>query len=211
MTNTNADEEWAAILSQMYQRWAVKEGLRCYPFYYTAGETYLPGNIEFTSATYGLLQRETGIHTLCAPAYKEPARVRVIVWPSAPEEYQAPSYEEFQLQSDRGVSWMHLGYLNRISKAVRVTHRATGISAACDEERSQLGNIMRATQIVRCRVQSQELQPLLKIRTYTKGEHPFVRDHQTGLEDGDTAAVLNGDLNNFLRASLRQPLSILGL
>jgi peptide chain release factor 2 len=211
LTNTTADKEWAAILSQMYQRWAVKEGLRYYLFYYAESETYLPGNIELPSATYGLLQRETGIHTLCAPEYKELAHACVVVCPSAPEEYQAPSYEEFQLQPTRGVSWMHLGYLNRISKAVRVTHRATGISAACDEERSQRRNIMRATQLVRCRVQSQESQPPLKIRTYTKGEHPFVRDHQTGLEHGDTAAILNGDLNSFLRASIRQPLSILGL
>ena len=195
----------------MYCRWAVREGLRYYTFYYAESETYWPGNIELPGATYGLLQREIGLHTLCSPERNETARASVVVWPASPEEYQRPSDEEFQLQSTRGVSWIHLGYLNRTSRAVRVTHRATGISAACDEERSQLRNIMRATQIVQCRAQAQESQPPVKIRTYTKSEHPFVRDHQTGLVHGDTTAVLNGDLGSFLRASIRKPLSVLGI
>ena len=218
-------QDWAEMLQRMYTRWASTHG-------YTLEELdFLPGEeAGIKSVTlrvsgpnaYGLLKSECGIHRLIrispfdASGRRHTSFASVDVIPDAGQDIVLDiketdlRFDTFRSSGPGGQS------VNTTSSAVRVTHIPTGISAQCQNEKSQHHNKETALQILRARLYDRELRKRdaerqaqyagkdaiafgSQIRTYTLQPYRLVKDHRTNTEVGDVEAVLNGRIDQFQR------------
>jgi len=144
----------------------------------------------------------------------------VDVLPELAEEDELPiKDEELRIDTFRssGAGGQHV---NKTDSAVRITHIPTGIVVQCQNERSQHANKRTAMQILQARLneleQSKQSQEILglrgdkgdiafanQIRSYVMQPYTMVKDHRTGVETADVNGVLNGDLDEFIRAYLQ--------
>ncbi len=224
--------DWAEMLLRMYLRWAEREGLT------TEVDELLPGEeAGITGATFtvkgpnafGLLSTERGVHRLVRLSPYDQAHRRhtsfasLDVIPLIPEDAEEDlEIDPKELRIDTYRSSSAGGqHVNVTDSAVRITHLPTGITAACQNERSQLQNravamrILKARLAERMRQERQEkienLRGLRKdiefgsqIRSYVLQPYRMVKDHRTGVEVGNVDAVLDGDLDRFIEAELRR-------
>ncbi len=223
-------QDWAAMLERMYLRWAEERGFSTEIFDLTEGEE--AGIKSVTIAVegdfaFGYLRSEKGVHRLVRLSPFDAAHRRhtsfalVEILPQvAMDEADIeidPSEIKMDVYRSSGAGGQNV---QKNATAVRLTHIPTGIVVTCQNERSQTQNREFAMKILRARLlelrQAEKEEERAVLRgEYTKAEwgsqirsyvlHPYqmVKDHRTDHETGNTQAVLNGDLDEFMEAYLR--------
>jgi len=224
-------QDWAAMLERMYLRWAEKRGFTTEILDITEGEE--AGIKSVTIAVdgdyaFGYLRSEKGVHRLVRLSPFDAAHRRhtsfalVEVLPQvAMDEAEIeidPADIKMDVYRSSGAGGQNV---QKNATAVRITHIPTGIVVTCQNERSQTQNREFAMRILRARLlelkQAEREEERAVLRgEYTKAEwgsqirsyvlHPYqmVKDHRTDYESGNTQAMLDGDLDEFMEAYLRQ-------
>jgi len=224
-------QDWAEMLQRMYLRWAEARGFITEILDTTEGEE--AGIKSVTIAVdgkyaYGYLRSEKGVHRLVRLSPFDAAHRRhtsfalVEVLPQIamddPEVEIDPNDLKIDVFKSSGAGGQSV---QKNATAVRITHIPSGIVVTCQNERSQLQNKENAMRVLRSRLleikQAEKDEEVATLRgEYTKAEwgsqirsyvlHPYqmVKDHRTDYEWGNTQAVLDGDLDDFMEAYLKQ-------
>ena len=224
-------QDWAAMLQRMYLRWAEMRGFEVEIMDMTEGEE--AGIKSVTMAVsgdyaFGYLRSEKGVHRLVRLSPFDAAHRRhtsfalVEVLPQVamddPEVELDPADVKIDVFKSSGAGGQNV---QKNATAIRLTHVPTGIVVTCQNERSQTQNREFAMRILRARLlemkQAEQEKEIAGLRgEYTKAEwgsqirsyvlHPYqmVKDHRTEHERGNAQAVLDGDLDDFMEAYLRQ-------
>jgi len=225
-------QDWAEMLLRMYLKWAEQEGFD------TEVDEILPGEeAGFKTATftvkgdnaYGLLSAERGVHRLVRLSPFDQAHRRHTSFASLDVIPLLPETEESDLEIDPKDLRIDVfrsssaggQSVNTTDSAVRITHIPTGITAACQNERSQLQNRAVAMRILKSRLadkmrreRAEKLENLRgermdnefgsQIRSYVLQPYRLVKDHRTNVEVGNVDAVLTGEIDPFIEAELRR-------
>jgi len=224
--------DWTDMLLRMYLRWAEREGFEVDVDEVHYGDEAGIKSATFTvhgANAYGLVSTERGVHRLVRISPFDGQKRRHTSFASldvipALDEAEAEEVEidEKDLRIDVYRSTGPGGQgVNTTDSAVRITHLPTGIVVACQNERSQLQNKATAMSILKARLaelerrrRQEEMDELRgerkavdfgsQIRSYVLAPYQMVKDHRTGVEVGDPARVLDGDLDRFIEAELRR-------
>lgn len=226
-------QDWAEMLLRMYLRWSEKRGYETEVLDTSPGdEAGIKSAVVgiYGSYAYGYLKSEHGVHRLVrlSPFDSDHARhtsfALVEVMPEAkPDVDVVIKSDDLKIDVFRS-SGPGGQNMQKTSSAVRVTHLPTGITVSCQSERSQFQNKDTALKILRARLLEKELARKAEERAMLKGKrieaewgnqirsyvlHPYkmVKDHRTGYQVGNPDAVLNGELDNFITAYLRNSIS----
>lgn len=222
-------QDWAAMLQRMYLRWAEGRGFEAEVLDQSEGEEAGVKSVTLGVAgeyAYGYLKAERGVHRLVRLSPFDSAHRRhtsfalVEVLPQVSQEAGLeinPADLRIDTFRSAGAGGQNV---QKNETAIRITHLPTGLVVSCQNERSQTQNRLNAMRVLRARLldlQEQERQRQLaeikgdhveaewgrQIRSYVLHPYQMVKDHRTGHETGNTAAVLEGDLDGFMEAFLR--------
>ncbi|MFW5696247.1 MAG: peptide chain release factor 2 [Phototrophicaceae bacterium] len=222
-------QDWAQMLERMYIRWAEQNGYKLEVVERSEGEEAGIKSVTMIvrgSYAYGYLRSEQGVHRLVrlspfdAASRRHTSFAKVELWPDIQGEIDIEINEsDLRIDTYRasGAGGQHV---QKNDTAVRMTHVPSGIIVQCQNQRSQLQNRERALQMLKARLFEMERQKqeaelaVLKgenvdagwgnqIRSYVLHPYQLVKDHRTGYEIGNTAAVLDGRLHEFMEAYLR--------
>jgi len=224
-------QDWAEMLERMYLRWAEKSGYETEILDLTEGEEAGVKSVTIAvdgKYAFGYLRSEKGVHRLVRLSPFDSAHRRhtsfalVEVLPQIamddPEVEIDPSDLKIDVFKSSGAGGQNV---QKNATAIRITHNPTGIVVICQNERSQLQNKENAMRVLRARLlemkQAEKDEEVAILRgEYTKAEwgsqirsyvlHPYqmVKDHRTDYERGNTLAVLDGALDDFMEAYLKQ-------
>jgi len=220
-------QDWAQMLLRMYLRWCERAGLKAEVVDLLPGdEAGIKSATVEVSGEYGFgyLRGETGVHRLVRISPFDASRRRqtsfasVAVVPEVDDVEVNVREDELRVDVFRASGPGGQG-VNTADSAVRITHLPTGIVVSCQNERSQLRNRDTAMRILKARLyeiaekkQREELAELTgqkkeiafgsQIRSYTFHPYQLIKDHRTGLEVGNVDAVMDGDLDAFIKAYL---------
>jgi peptide chain release factor 2 len=224
-------QDWAAMLERMYLRWAEDSGFQAEILDITEGEEAGIKSVTISvdgEYAFGYLRSEKGVHRLVRLSPFDAAHRRhtsfalVEVLPQASMDEAEINIEPSDIKMDVFRSSGAGGQnVQKNATAVRLTHIPSGVVVTCQNERSQTQNREFAMRILRARLlelkQAEKEEERAVLRgEYTKAEwgsqirsyvlHPYqmVKDHRTDHESGNTQAVLDGDLDEFMDAFLRQ-------
>ncbi len=221
-------QDWAQMLSRMYARWAERHGFTTEVIEEHEGDTAGIKNITYRISgdrAYGWLKNEIGVHRLVrispfnANGKRQTSFASVDVWPDVDDSIEIEiNDKDLRIDTYRssGAGGQHV---NKTDSAVRITHIPTGIVVTCQNERSQFQNKDMAMKMLRSRLYELELQKRAaeenaakaaqkkiewgsQIRNYVLYPYQLVKDVRTGVEKTDSAAVLDGDLDDFMLAAL---------
>jgi peptide chain release factor 2 len=226
-------QDWAEMVLRMEMRWAEKRGFEAELLEVSPGEEAGIKSATFRVSgdnAYGLYSAEKGVHRLVRLSPFDAANRRqtsfagVEVSPvvDASADVKVDD-EDLQVDTYRasGAGGQHV---NKTDSAVRITHRPTGIVVQCQNERSQSSNKATAMAMLRSRLaeleerkrreeiaaekgEAQDVNFGSQIRNYVLHPYKQVKDLRTGVEAGDVQRVLDGDLDDFVRAYLLQEAS----
>jgi peptide chain release factor 2 len=218
------------MLLRLYLRWAERRGLKTELVELQEGEEAGIKRATFILEgrfAYGLASTEKGVHRLVRISPYDAAKRRhtsfasVDVVPEITDD-EVPEIDPKELRIDtyrsQGAGGQHV---NVTDSAVRITHVPTGVQVAVQNERSQLQNRAVAMKILAARLAQRaheerlkELQELRgeqmeigfgsQIRSYVLAPYQLVKDHRTGVEEGNVEAVLDGEIEQFITAELRR-------
>ncbi len=221
-------QDWTEMLLRMYVRWAEKRGYKVAMLDESAGEEagIKSATIQISGLNaYGWLKTESGVHRLVRISpYDSNARrhtsfcsasVTPVIDDTVPIEILEKDLK-IDVYRASGAGGQHV---NKTESAVRFTHIPTGLVVACQQERSQHKNRAKAMEMLRAKIYEMELKKresaaadleALKsdiawghqIRSYVLQPYQMVKDARTGAETSQTQAVLDGDIDLFLQASL---------
>ncbi len=221
-------QDWAQMLLRMYLRWGAARGFTCEVIDSNPGEVagLKSATIEVQGEfAYGWLRTETGVHRLVRKSPFDSGNRRhtsfasVFVSPEVDEDIAIdinPADLKTDVYRSSGAGGQHV---NKTESAVRITHMPTGIVAACQNERSQHKNRATAMKMLKAKLYELEVNKRNaaakvleesksdvswgnQIRSYVL-DQSRIKDLRTAVEVGNTAAVLDGDLDQFLEASLK--------
>lgn len=221
-------QDWSQMLLRMYTRWCEAHGFRAEVIEVSEG-----GVAGIKSATihvkgeyaFGWLRTETGVHRLVRKSPFDSNNGRhtsfaaVFVSPEIDDNIQIdinPADLRVDTYRSSGAGGQHV---NTTDSAVRITHAPTGVVVACQNERSQIANRETAMKMLRAKLYELEMQKRMEkqqaledsksdigwgsqIRSYVLDD-ARIKDLRTGVETSNTQAVLDGDLDKFIEASLK--------
>jgi peptide chain release factor 2 len=222
--------DWAGMLSRMYQRWAAKRGWKVETLAFVEGDVAGLKSItlKFTGLfAYGYCKAERGVHRLVrispfdSNAKRHTSFASVDVTPEIEDDIQVeikPDHIRVDTYRASGAGGQHV---NKTDSAVRITHMPTGIIVSCQSERSQIQNRETCMKMLRAKLYEQELterENKLKemagekkdiawgsqIRNYVFQPYTLVKDTRTKYEVGNIQAVMDGDLDDFINAYLKE-------
>jgi peptide chain release factor 2 len=221
-------QDWAEMLLRMYMRWTERRGFKREVMEVQPGDEAGIKSATFTvfgDYAYGLLLSEAGIHRLVRispfdqAARRHTSFASVYVWPELPEDAEI-EIEDKDLRVDTfrssGAGGQHV---NVTDSAIRITHLPTGIVVSCQNERSQHKNRASAMKVLKSRLfdlkmkeQEARLAQLggekrdiafgSQIRNYVMQPYQLVKDLRTKEQTGDINRVLDGDIDQFIKAYL---------
>jgi peptide chain release factor 2 len=224
-------QDWAEMLLRMYLRWMEAHGFQAEIIEASEGEVagIKSATVHVTGPyAYGWLRTETGIHRLVRKSPFDSGNRRhtsfagVFVSPEVDDEVDIeinPADLRIDVYRASGAGGQHV---NRTESAVRITHAPSGIVVQCQNDRSQHKNKATAMKQLKAKLYEMEMQQRRveaqaleetkadigwgnQIRSYVL-DQSRIKDLRTGVEVGNTQAVLNGDLDQFIEASLKQGL-----
>ncbi|MDR3157588.1 MAG: peptide chain release factor 2 [Zoogloeaceae bacterium] len=222
-------QDWASMLLRMYLKYGEKKGFQVEVMEESEGDVagIKGATVKFSGEyAYGALRTETGIHRLVrkspfdSNARRHTSFSSVFVYPEVDDSIEIeinPADVRVDTFRASGAGGQHI---NKTDSAVRLTHAPTGIVVQCQNDRSQHRNRDEAWQMLRARLYEHELRKQQaeqqkledaksdigwghQIRSYVL-DQSRVKDLRTNIETGNTQAVLDGDLDAFIEASLKQ-------
>jgi len=235
-------QDWAQMLYRMYTRWAERQDFKVELIDLQPGDEAGIKDVTFEvrgDYAFGLSKAEVGVHRLVrispfdSNSRRHTSFASVFVYPDFNEEIEIKiNTNDLRIDTYRasGAGGQHV---NKTDSAVRITHIPTGIVAQCQNQRSQHKNKSQAMKILKARLYQAELDKEKEknkelenkkldigwgsqIRSYVFHPYNMVKDHRTNEETGNVQAVMDGDLNKFIRAfllnsmDLKQPKDVKG-
>ena len=221
-------QDWAEMLLRMYLKWAEQRGFKTEIIDYQPGEEAGLKSVTFRvegEYAYGLLAAEAGVHRLVRispfdqAARRHTSFASLFVYPEIDENIEVEILDkDLRVDTYRstGAGGQHI---NTTDSAVRITHLPTGIVVQCQNQRSQHQNRAVAMQVLRSRLYELEFEKRRaetaeleankadisfgsQIRNYVLAPYQLVKDARTKLERGNVDAVLDGEIDDFIKAYL---------
>lgn len=222
-------QDWVEMLYRMYTRWCERKKYAMKVFDFLAGDEAGVKSVTFGVQglnAYGYLKAEKGVHRLVrispfdANARRHTSFASLDVMPDIedddtdieinPEDIRVDTYRS------SGAGGQHV---NKTDSAIRITHLETGIVVQCQNERSQIQNRETAMRMLKSKLierrEAEKMQEMLEIkgelkkiewgsqiRSYVFHPYTLVKDHRTGMETGNIAAVMDGEIDAFINAFL---------
>jgi peptide chain release factor 2 len=222
-------QDWASMLERMYLKYCDRKGYKAEVLEQTEGEVagIKSASLKINgSYAYGTLRTETGIHRLVrkspfdAAARRHTSFASVFVYPEVDETIEIeinPADVRVDTYRASGAGGQHV---NKTDSAIRMTHLPSGIVVQCQNDRSQHRNRAEAMAMLKSKLFELEMRKRQaerdkleesktdigwghQIRSYVL-DQARIKDLRTGVEKGATQAVLDGDLDDFIEASLKQ-------
>ena len=222
--------DWAEMLLRMYKHWGDDHGCTTHITDILAGEEAGIKNVTFAVRgpnAYGYLKAERGVHRLVrispfdAKKRRHTSFASVDVAPEVADDIEI-EIDDGDLRIDTYRAGGHGGqHVNKTDSAVRLTHLPTGVVVACQSERSQLQNRVAAMKQLRAKLYQRELDRRAEevqkaygkksriewgsqMRSYVFQPYTMVKDHRTNVEHSGVQAVMDGDLDRFIHAYLKE-------
>ena len=222
--------DWASMLYRMYNRWAERKGFSVEVLDFLDGDVAGIKTVTFQvngENAYGYLKAEKGVHRLVrispfnAAGKRQTSFVSCDVMPDIEDDIDIDiNMDDLRIDTYRasGAGGQHI---NKTSSAIRITHLPTGIVVQCQNERSQHSNKDKAMQMLKAKLyllkeqeQADKVSDIRgeikeigfgnQIRSYVMQPYTLVKDHRTNAESGNVASVLDGNIDLFMNAYLKE-------
>ena len=222
-------QDWVQMLYRMYLRWAEKRGFKTETLDYLDGEEAGIKSVTLLISgenAYGYLKAEKGVHRLVrispfdSSGRRHTSFASLDVMPELPDDMKIDiNPDDLKVDTYRasGAGGQHV---NKTESAIRITHIPTGVIVACQNERSQHKNRDTAMKMLYAKLMElkeqankERIEDLKgeqleigwgsQIRSYVFHPYSMVKDHRTSCETGNTAAVMDGEIDNFINEYLK--------